>query len=286
MEIAVIIINYNLAQYTIECVQSILNSNFSPITIILVDNGSSEADYQFLKTELSEISVIRIPHNIECAGGLNVGIRRALETQATHIFIINNDTIVDASALRHLVESGWDVAVPKILYFDYPDIIWSAGARWRVLPPMVVVRGNRRHDDSKYDTPCRLEYATGCAFLARREVFEKLEGFDEAFGCYQEDYEFFYRVKAQGYQTGYVPEARILHRVSLTLGKFPASRRLMQARNMVHFYLKDNRFHRIQLYLYMAWVMMRETIKGNLSHLPNYWQGFREGLKVWGSKSS
>jgi len=286
MEIAVVLINYNLAKYTIECIRSILASDVHAISIVLVDNGSLETDVEELEAALPGIPVIRIPENIQCAGGLNVGIQHALETPATRVFILNNDTIVETSAIRLLRASSWDVAVPKILYAEDPNIVWSAGARWRVFPPMVLIRGNRKHDSPEYDSPCQLDYATGCAFMIKREVFEKIGLFDEDFGCYQEDWDFFYRVKAGGYHTGYVPQARILHRVSLTLGKYPANRRYNLARNMVHFYLKENRFQHWQLYSYIVWVLLREFIKGNLFHLPDYWHGFREGLKIWARRPS
>jgi hypothetical protein len=282
MELAVILLNYNLADFTIACVRSIQASDFPSIRIILVDNGSAQDDYHRLQAALPELQVYRLEHNIQCAGGMNAGIQLALDTPATHIMVLNNDTIVEPAATRLLLEADCDIAVPKILYYDDPGVIWSAGGHWRRFPPMVTIRGYRKPDAPQFDRRIRLNYATSCAYLARRQVFEQIGLFDEDFGCYQEDWDFFYRANAAGLDIQYIPASRILHRVSLTLGKFPAHRRHNLARNMVHFYLKEHRFSRWQLNLYIAWVLLRETVKGNLAEIPDTWRGFQDGYRTWG----
>ena len=97
---------------------------------------------------------------------------RALKSEAEQIFLLNNDTTLEQRAIEVLRSADWDVAIPKILFYDQPETIWAAGARWRPFPPAVVMNGYLRTDGAAYDRPQPLQYATGCALLARRQVFD------------------------------------------------------------------------------------------------------------------
>jgi hypothetical protein len=77
-----------------------------------------------------------------------------------------------------------------------------------------------------------------------------------------------------------VPEARILHKVSRTLGTASPSRWQQQGKNTVLFYRKDNRFPAWQLWIFLAWFTLRETIKLQIAILPHFWRGVRVGLKT------
>jgi hypothetical protein len=281
--IIVVIVFFNLAQDTIECVQSVLQSDLS-CEILLVDNGSVEDSYRMVRDAFPGITILRLPENLGFAGGYNRGIEHALELGATDVFLLNNDTIIEPTTLQLLYQSGWDVAVPKILFYDRPEIIHCAGARWRSFPPSVTMIGFRAKDGPTYDIPRPLEYAIGCALLVRRYVFERVGAFDPDFQNYFEDYDFFYRTNAAGFRSGYVPEARIYHKESLTTAKIPQRRRWYLGRNSVLFYRKGNRFPAWQLWCFITWLLLREAFKGNFSHLPDYIQGFREGLRYLRSK--
>ena len=278
--VAVILVNYDQHQDTIECIHSVRQSVFQPVHIVLVDNGSKPESPAKLEEAFPDLPVVRIVDNIKCAGGNNRGIEVALESDATHILILNNDTIIDPSAIGELVNADLDVAVPKIVYYDEPTIIWSAGAHWRRFPPNILMTGLQRPDAPKYNVPRPLDYATGCAFLAKREVFETIGLFDFSYGNYFEDYDFFYRLRAANFQAGYVPGARVLHKVSRTLGKHPPSQRFYSARNTVFFFRRNDRFPAWMLWSHMAYVLLREAVKGKFSHLPDYWGGYGEGLRL------
>jgi GT2 family glycosyltransferase len=278
-DLAVVIVNYEQPLDTIECIHSIRKSYFSSFRVVLVDNGSKDDSLEKLSREFPDLEPIIIPDNIKFTGGHNTGILHALETGATHIFVLNNDTVIEPSTIQELYDAQWDVRIPKILYYDHPEVVWSAGARWRKFPPSVKMIGHNHPDGTIYNKPGSLSYATGCALLATREVFERTGLFDTNFGNYMEDYDFFYRVNAAGFTTGYVPTAKVFHKVSRTLGKHPPSQRFFMGRNTILFYLKDRRYPIWILWCYVLWVQLREIFKGNITHLPDYWNGYRDGFK-------
>ena len=212
-------------------------------------------------------------------GGYNYGIELALKSGASKIFLLNNDTILDKDTIPLLLDSNWDVSVPKIYFYDNPELIWAAGARWRHFPPMVTMRGYKQPDNQRYDKPIPLQYATACAIMIRRIVFEQVGGFDSEYENYQEDYDFTYRVRDAGFTIGYIPNAKVWHKVSMSLGAQSRKKWWYLGRNSVLFYRKDKRFPFWVLPCFLAWITVRESLKLNFRNIPDFWKGVQVGIK-------
>ncbi len=283
LNLAAIVVNYGRVADTEACLQSIRNaSDGADLPIVLVDNGVHDHTLAPLAARWPGITLLELPRNLGYAGGFNAGMREALRSSVAGLVLLNNDTLVPDGALTHLGQAlnHWGVAVPKITYADRPGILWAAGARWRSLPPSVVMRGFRRADGPAYSVSQPLEYATGCALAMRRQVPEAIGGFDVRYESYWEDYDFCIRVRAHGFSIGYVPEAVIAHKVSQTLGEDAPAKWHLLGKNAVLFFRTDQRFSSAAMYAFVAWVMARELIKGNRRALPPFLQGLRAGLAL------
>lgn len=276
----VVIVNWQRPQETIECIQSILNGGLPADRVLVVDNGSKDDSLTQIRRAYPTIQVSSMQENNGFTGGYNYGIQLALLSGAEKIFVLNNDALINEYTIPTLMETDWDVAVPKIYYYGDVDRIWSAGAYWRRFPPMVVIRGYREFDNSRFDQPVPLEYATGCALLIRRQVFEQVGMFDPQFENYYEDYDFCYRVRKAGFQIGYVPEAQVWHKVSLTLGITSPRFWWYLGRNSVLFYRKDGRFPFWMLSIVLLWISLREISSFNYNRLIDFWNGVGAGWKV------
>ena len=278
--VQVVIVNWERSQDTIECIRSVMQSQGVAISVLIVDNGSKDDSADRVKRLCPDIQLMRLPTNLGFAGGYNAGIEQSLTSDAEYIFILNNDTIIFPDTIHNLVVSmqEWDVSVPKILFHDLPNQIWAAGARWRSFPPSVIIIGYGSRDGPQYNIPRLLDYATGCALMFRRKVFETVGGFDLDYQSYQEDYDLCYRICAAGFRIGYVPTASLLHKISMTLGESSPAKWRYLGRNTVFFYRKHNRFPVWMLWSFLVWVSIRESIKCQPAVLPDFWRGVREGL--------
>ena len=58
--VTIITLNYNQIEFTLKCVESILQSRYDNFKLILIDNGSSEENYIKLKNLLPKNSSIEI----------------------------------------------------------------------------------------------------------------------------------------------------------------------------------------------------------------------------------
>ncbi len=275
----VVIVNWCRPVDTIECIRSVLENQLAEDQMIVVDNGSNDDSVSQIRGVFPGIDLLCLPENLGFAGGYNHGIKTALESGATSIFILNNDTVIDREAISSLNASAWDVSVPKIYFHESPGIIWSAGAQWRWYPPMVIMRGYQHRDSPRYGKVVELNYATACALMVKSIVFEKAGLFDPQYKNYFEDYDFFYRVHQSGFKVGFIPQAKIWHKVARTLGSKSPERLWYLGRNCVLFYRKENRFPSWALYSFLGWVSLREIIKLNLQEIRYFWKGVYSGME-------
>jgi hypothetical protein len=278
--VAIVIVNWGRPHDTLECLDSISNSETPDFPIVVVDNGSQDKSVEIIKSYTPEVDLITLPYNTGFATGYNRGIEHALRYDSSHIFILNNDTILEPSAIRILSSSNWDIAVPKILVHSSPDVIWSAGARWRSFPPSVIINGLGRKDGIQFNSPKRLEYATGCALMIRSSVIERIGGFDTDYVNYFEDYDFCYRAIKSGFTIGYVPTACVYHKVSKSFGERSSRKWWYIGRNSVLFYLKDKRFHQWMHRCFVIWSLIGFALKGDFGISKSFIEGVRVGHEL------
>ena len=224
LSVFVVILNWQRPEDTVACVRSVQADECSDMRVLVVDNGSTDDSVREISSACPDIEILKLPNNLGFARGINAGIQYAIKHQADLILLLNNDTVVKANAITELARSldcnqNWSISVPKICHFDEPERIWAAGCRWRRFPPRVTMIGLGKRDASKYNRRRELDFATGCALLVRRTVFEDIGGFDPAFSSYQEDYDFCFRARQAGHRLVYIPRAEILHKVSQSLGE-------------------------------------------------------------------
>lgn len=279
-QVVVVIVNWEKPGDTIQCIRSVMDSEFSDFQIVVIDNGSNDDSVDKISRSSPEITLLSLPENLGFAGGYNFGIEYAQKSAAPFYFLLNNDTVLDKRAIGALINSPWDIAVPKITYYENPDMIWAAGARWRPFPPTIKMIGYRKKDIKTYNISHQLDYATGCALMVKKQVFETVPGFDPLYVNYMEDYDFSYRVREAGYTMGYVPEAKVQHKVSLSLGPSSPQRWYFIGRNTVLFYRQGDRFPGYTLWGVLGWVFLREILQGNAAYLPSFWRGVREGMDI------
>ncbi len=276
--LAVVIVNWNRPADTLECLGSLPSDSPETLKIILVDNGSSDDSVERISGRYPQVKLVQLPRNLGFSKGYNAGIQAAMQEPVEWVFLLNNDTVLEEGTIQALASADWDVAVPKIVYHNDPGRIWAAGCRWRDFPPSVAMIGFGKPDGEQYNQPRPLDYATGCALMVRREVLQSLGGFDPDLENYMEDYDFCYRLRQASFRLGYVPQARLTHKVSQTLGEYSPERWRQQGKNTVLFYRKDGRFPWWQLWVFLAWVSLREAVKLHWRALPGFWSGVREGL--------
>jgi GT2 family glycosyltransferase len=236
--VAVVILTWNGRDLTLDCLRSLEAVKTANTTLIVVDNASQDGTVAAIRERYGDrVAVLENDANLGYAAGNNAGIEHALSLGADFVLLLNNDTLVDPAFLDRMLSPmlaapGIGIAGPKTYYHTPPDRIWFAGGDF--------VRGTARHtgiretDRGQHDRERDIDYATGCAMLARREVFEKAGYLDPAYQAYFEDADFCLRARDAGFRVRFVPAAKVWHRISASTGgqlsRRKATRKLASSR--------------------------------------------------------
>ncbi|HZI89416.1 MAG TPA: glycosyltransferase, partial [Candidatus Polarisedimenticolia bacterium] len=90
---------------TRECLTSVLALDPPADHVLLVDNGSSDGTAESVRAEFPSVEVLRLPANRYFAGGVNEGLRRAMDRGARSVLLLNNDVVLDRAALEILIRA-------------------------------------------------------------------------------------------------------------------------------------------------------------------------------------
>lgn len=233
--ISVIVVNINRRQMLVECFQSLACQTKLPLEVILVDNGSTDGslDVPELFPGLN-IRVIRNTTNQGFCAANNQGFSIA---QGGFFALLNNDAVADAEWLQSLVVAfdlgdRVGMAASKILVYSQRDNIDKAGhlIYW---DGQNRGRGTGQIDRGQFDRVEEVLWPDGCAAMYRREMIDEIGGFDEEFFAYADDAELGLRGRLAGWQSYYMPNARVYHHRGSTLGVYSALRIQLIERNRI-----------------------------------------------------
>lgn len=243
--IAIILLNYNGAEDTIECLESLRAITYPNYKIIIVDNASSDNSMErtkdYLQSQNLEHDVFNSPgeamaHPMTETGytvlqsgynggygyGNNIGIRYALKQGAEYVLLLNNDTVVDSGFLEPLVkmyEAGPDTGIVsgEIYFYDKPGKIWFKGGQIHPRTLEITSTSFKEKEDEQH-SPEGKSFVSGCMWLISRKVIEKVGLIREDFFLYMEDLDYCLRVQENGFRLSVCSESRIFHKIGARPG--------------------------------------------------------------------
>ena len=214
---SIIILNYNAGNLLVNCVDSVLKSNYKNIEIIVVDNISQDNSHKVCKGKFKEIHLIENYENLGYCEGNNVGIRNA---KGDFVVILNPDTIVEKDWLENLLdayyEKGEGLYQPKILSSDDKKIIHSTGNMLQIFG-FGFSRDKGEEDKNAYKDIESIGYASGACLFTSTKVFKKIGLFDSFIFLYHDDLDLGWRASQIGIKSYFVPKSVIYHAGSYSL---------------------------------------------------------------------
>lgn len=213
----IVILNWNGWQDTIECVESVLKTNYQNFKILIVDNGSTNDSVKILSEKFPNIEILQTGKNMGYAGGNNRGIERAIADGAEYVFILNNDTVVDENFLLPLVEAmvkdrKIGITGGTIYYYDAPDVIHNMGGYTSFYTGRSYAFGLNTVDEGQFNSPREIPQCCGAAMLIRASLVRDIGAFNEKFFIYCDEPEICTRVRKAGYKITFTPGSKVLHK--------------------------------------------------------------------------
>lgn len=281
-KVSVVIPNYNGKRFLAACLKALL-SDAPEAELLVVDNGSADGSRELVEREFPGVRLIALDQNYGFPRAVNEGIRAA---SRPYVILLNNDTEVlpgFTDALADALEADGRAfsAQAKLISLYDPERIDDAGNYYCALG-WAFARG-KDWPAARYEEPGAVFAACAGAAAYRRELFEKIGGFDEAHFAYLEDIDVGWRARIAGYRNLYVPSAKVLHAGSGTSGsRYNEFKVSLSSRNNIYLIWKNMPFLQILLNLPLlaAGFGLKYLFFMKKGFGRTYAKGLREGLRL------
>ncbi|MBU6199661.1 MAG: glycosyltransferase, partial [Xanthomonadaceae bacterium] len=217
--VSIVIPAFNKIDYTLACLRSLAaHPGVAAFETIVVDDCSSDATAERL-AHVEGVRVIRNAQNLGFVGSCNAG---AAEARGEYLAFLNNDAVVEDGWLDALLrvfdeEPAAGLVGAKLVYPDgrlqeAGGIVFADGSGWNY--------GRFENPaDPRFEFRREADYCSGAAILLRRDLFDKLGGFDARYApAYYEDTDLAFAVRAAGKKVFYEPRAVVVHFEGVTAG--------------------------------------------------------------------
>lgn len=237
---SVIVLNWNGRRWLAPCLDAVFAQG-AGVEVIVVDNASTDGSAELVRERYPQTRLIANPGNLGFAAGNNAGARAARATE--YFAFLNNDTEAEPGWLQALTRALDEtpeaaLATSHVVLPGPPAAIDSAGDGY--LRAGGAFKRHHGQPDGDGPPPPRDTFgACGAACLIRRRVFEALGGFDERFFMVYEDVDLSYRARLAGHSVIYVPNARVRHAGSASLGRASAAAVFYGQRNLEWTWVKN-----------------------------------------------
>jgi len=210
--VSVVIVGYNSRHWLEACLPTLLGQTYSPLEIIIVDNGSRDGTVTWLKKNYPAPPLLTLSPSQSLSKALNRGISMA---RGSYFLILNPDVQLEKDAVAEMVAvAGEDekcaAVAAKLKLSRAPGFLnglgnyvgpFSWGTDW----------GLGHLDLGQFDDLTEVPSACFAAALIKKKAWEKTGPLDEGFPLYYEDSEWCYRARLLGWRIRAAPRAVIFH---------------------------------------------------------------------------
>lgn len=249
-DVAAVIPIHNGRDLTLRCLDSLQKGTKRPSQTIVVDDGSVDGSAQAIRACFPAVTVLPGDGNMWWSGAMNAGARHAFGEGATHIYSINNDSIVGSGSIEatcgRLFGGEPGLVCSKVRAWPEDGRLVSAGGNVNWWWNGLTLRGSGALDVGQFDVEVAVDWMPGMGVLVPRACYEAVGGYDErGFPHYMGDADFSLRVHLAGFTLHYEPRSVIWNDTSQTGLQMPHRPTLRDVRTLLtdrrsQFNLREN----------------------------------------------
>ena len=214
--VCISILNWNGAEKTLQCLQSLQLMNYSNYRCIVVDNASSDNSVEQIRANFPTIKILQSPNNLGYAGGNRLALEYAiLDGRAELFWILNNDAIVQENTLGVMIDAylRHGVAIYGSVPLETTDSSgkllinmrhWESGK-------IRQIRYADYHEHFFNQDEQIVEALSGSSLLIPITLIKNYGFIDETFFMYCEDTDYCFRLRHAGVKNILVPRSIIFH---------------------------------------------------------------------------
>ena len=219
--VAAVVVDYNVGPLLLDCVVSLRADGVR--SLIVVENGVPGSSAAALGTLAAEVTIIATGANLGFGAGVNRGVA-ACDPSIELIVVANPDSVVHPGALRALraglgEHPTWAMVGPTIVTAEgerypsvrrFPSFLDAVGhALLGQIAPSN--RFTTRYRSAAIGPDGGVDWVSGAFFVIRRDAFEEVGGFDEAYFMFAEDMDMCWRLRQAGRGVGVATDAVVTH---------------------------------------------------------------------------
>lgn len=261
-KIDIVIVTYNSEKWIEKCFDALCSMSYDlkSVSIFVIDNCSTDNTLKALEVakqrcflKFENILIIKGRQNYGFGRANNIAVARG---RNEYIFFLNIDTEIDRQALNWIcteIDNSENCGIWEMRQLPY------------------------EHPKKYNPLTGETSWCSGAALIIKRDVFNKVHGFDENIFMYGEDVDLSWRVRCEGYSLKYCPKASLMHFSYSSLDK-PKKNQLIYG-SVSNLYLrykfgtnKDLAFGVINLILKMGAISIPFEYKREI--LQNLWNLF------------
>lgn len=239
-KVSIVILNYNNARDTIECIDSLSKIEYSDFNIIIVDNKSTDNSMeklcQYINKQFDNSQIIKnlsntnqlinntfitlIQSNLNGGYGYgnNIGINYALKNNADYVMILNNDTEVKSNILNQLVnkaENTKDIGILscKTNFYHNKNMIWFNGGSFNKCTGNITHFNFKEENIGQNNEDKEITFISGCMWFIPKKVLKEVGLINEDYFMYVEDVEYCQRVLEKEYKLFVLKDLLLFHKV-------------------------------------------------------------------------
>ncbi len=214
-KVATIIINFNTADQTKKCLNSLAQIDFDS-DIVVVENSSTNRSQKITKLKHSRTKLVSTNNNLGFSGGVNFALKSLDQKKYSHFLLLNNDTqISDRYFLTKLISPGSDITSAPALFSRNNKALFGYGGTvdW--------LFGRNYHFESRklISDPPAFDYLSGVCLLIKRKVIEQIGLLDDNYFLYYEDADYCLRAREKGFRLKMVTNTSFMHELSASSKK-------------------------------------------------------------------
>jgi GT2 family glycosyltransferase len=296
--VLVLLVATNGERWLREVIEGIRNQTHDDLTVIPVDNASTDGSRKLLEKAFGRENVVvlerRVGYGRALAAGLKVVADRAIPADA--FLLLHDDAVMDPGSVEAmagaLTHERVGVVGAKLVEFDEPEALQEVGLTTDRFGRLYNPLEAGELDQGQHDGLKEVFFSSSACLLVAREVVERVGLFDLRYVTLRDDYDFSWRARVAGFRSVVTSDARVRHAVAsyrnLRPGFVTGRVRYFSERNMIASLIKNYRLPTLLVALPVTLVMSllnailfaftgrrqqaRQTLSAmqwNLIHLPS-----------------
>lgn len=210
-KILAIVVTYNRKSLLKECIKALEQQIKNKSDILIVDNASTDGTRDMvLKLKNPDIKYVNTGSNLGGAGGFNFGIKYAMQFDYDYLWIMDDDTIPNNTALSELINSA------KILNDDFgflsSKVLWTDGSLCKMNIPECSKNCFEKSDFLKYGM-LKLDSTSFVSLFIKTSIVYSVGLPIKDFFIWGDDVEYTKRINRFNSNSYFVNDSIVIHKM-------------------------------------------------------------------------